>query len=221
MLNSGHIGAFSEGSNTTDWEITFLAFMESAATYLRDEQKLAKAVDSYESGSKTSLQTKIEKLLQLYFDSTAEIINTLANLWGLKFQMICICPTKTNPATSSSARTVVASTRLGPTRFPFMSIAFKGTNFADIGEGIVDFAYDTFKAPKDKLFGTDVSIGVYDSLFSQFEIGPTTISPFELILQNLASIAVSIQPPKELASQADILPITHVTVCLEARGKSS
>ena len=220
MLNSGPIGAFSEGSNTTDWEITFLAFMESAATYLRDEQKLAKAVDSYKSGSENLASDENREALQLYFDSTADI-NTLANLWGLKFQMICDLPDKNKSGNIFIGPYCGCFYSPGTNKIPFMSIAFKGTNFADIGEGIVDFAYDTFKAPNDKLFGTDVSIGVYDSLFSQFEIGPTTISPFELILQNLASIAVSIQPPKELASQADILPITHVTVCLEARGKSS
>jgi hypothetical protein len=99
----------------------------------------------------------------------------------------------------------------GTNKTPFMSIAFKGTNFADIGEGIVDFVYETFKAPADKLFGTDVSVGVYDSLFSQFEIGTTTASPFELIQQSLLAVTASMQPGGD-KMQDPVVPILHVTV---------
>ena len=220
MLNSRPIGAFSEGSNTTDWEITFLAFMESAATYLRDEKKLAKAVDLYKSGSENFASDDNRKALQLYFDSTADI-NTLASLWGLKFKMICDLPDKNESGNLFIGPYCGCFYSPGTNTIPFMSVAFKGTNFADIGEAIVDFAYDTFKAPTNRLFGTDVSIGVYDSLFSQFEIGSTTISPFDLIVQNLVSVAASIQPPKDDASHADIVPVIHVTVCPEARSKRS
>lgn len=104
----------------------------------------------------------------------------------------------------------------GTNKTPFTSIAFKGTNFADIGEGIVDFVYDTFKAPKDMLFGTDVSTGVYDSLFSKFEIGPETVYPFELIQQTLLSVTASMQAPKKDASAKPIVPILHVTVKSES-----
>ena len=51
ILTNENIGAFSKGDKIVDWEITFLAFMKSAATYLRDEEKLAKAVELYKTGS--------------------------------------------------------------------------------------------------------------------------------------------------------------------------
>lgn len=186
--------------------------MESAATYLRDEVKLAKAVELYgKAGSANLASSENQEALRLYFDSTAEI-RTLANLWGLDFVMICDLPDNNKSGNVFIGPYCGCFFSPGTNKTPFMSIAFKGTNFADIGEGIVDFVYDTFKAPKDRLFGTDVSIGVYDSLFSQFEIGPITISPFQRIQQTLLSIAASMQPPKEKASQEAVVPILHVTV---------
>ena len=215
MLTNETTGAFSKGDKIVDWEITFLAFMESAATYLRDEEKLAKAVELYKTGSTDFASGENQEALQLYFDSIADI-NTIANLWGLEFTMICDLPDKNKSGNVFIGPYSGCFYSSGTNKTPFTSIAFKGTNFADIGEGIVDFVYDTFKAPKDMLFGTDVSTGVYDSLFSKFEIGPETVSPFELIQQTLLSVTASMQAPKKDASAKPIVPILHVTVKSES-----
>jgi hypothetical protein len=199
-------GAFSHGVKQIDWGIVFLAFMESAATYLRDEVKLAKAVELYSQKppGATFGSPDVDQALQLYFDSTADI-NTIAQLWGMGFVMICDLPDKNQSGNIFIGPYCGCFFSLpGKTLLPFMSIAFKGTNFADIGEGMVDFAYDTFKAPADRLFGTNVSTGVYDSLFSQFNINQKTVSPWALIQETLAEV-VKLMPE-------GTNPIIHVTV---------
>lgn len=180
--------------------------MESAATYLRDEVKLAKAVELYsqKAPGATFSSPDVDAALQLYFDSTADI-NTLAQLWGMGFVMICDLPDKNKSGNIFIGPYCGCFFSLpGKTPVPFMSVAFKGTNFADIGEGIVDFVYDTFKAPADRLFGANVSTGVYDSLFSQFDINQKIVSPWALIQETLADVAKLM--PKGTN------PIIHVTV---------
>jgi len=210
-LTDETIGAFSNGDQDIDREIVLFAFLESAATYLRDETKLAKAVELYSKASSTNLDSsENEKALRLYFDSTKDI-NKLAAQWGMSYVMICDLPDKNKSGEVFIGPYCGCFFTSGTNKTPFISIAFKGTNFADIGEGIVDFVYDTFKAPNDRLFGTDVSIGVYNSLFSQFEIGSATASPFELIQRTLVTLTASMQQTNNKTNQIPIVPMIHVT----------
>ncbi|KAG8765741.1 hypothetical protein FRC12_007342 [Ceratobasidium sp. 428] len=77
-VKNQHDGVWSSPIN---WSYTFLAFMESMATYLRDWSLVVKAVELYRQG-------KIEEALQKLKDSTAEI-EKLANKWQMDFQVLC------------------------------------------------------------------------------------------------------------------------------------
>lgn len=182
--------------------------MESAATYLRDEAKLAMAVELYskKTPGNTLGSPNVDAALQLYYESTADIV-TLAQLWGMGYIMICDLPDKNKSGNIFIGPYCGCFYSLpGATKVPFMSIAFKGTNFADIGEGIVDFVYETFKAPNDRLFGANVSVGVYDSLFSQFDIQGQIASPWGLIQETLAKVVKSMPTGTN--------PLIHTTVRL-------
>ncbi|KAF8894260.1 hypothetical protein CPB85DRAFT_1440556 [Mucidula mucida] len=72
------------GGNTNspiDFNNVFMAFMESAAMYLRDESLVLKAVETFRAGDKNGALKLLER-------STAAI-DELAELWGMKFIVIC------------------------------------------------------------------------------------------------------------------------------------
>ncbi|KAF9021927.1 alpha/beta-hydrolase [Hymenopellis radicata] len=171
-----------ETGSPIDFNNAFMAFMESAAMYL--------------SGA-----------LELLERSTAQI-DQLADLWGMRF--IMICAKVTHYAVDLVEKHPDGHPLLvGPycgafvpkdfTANPFIGVAFKGTSVTE--EVINDLlATLTIRVPEQFLFGGQISRGFYYPMFSTYSEKPLS-EPFTLV-KNAIQI---------ISSSASTTAITHVT----------
>ncbi|KAF8883302.1 Alpha/Beta hydrolase protein [Mucidula mucida] len=174
-----------------DFNNVFMAFMESAAMYLRDESLVMKAVETFREGNKNGALKLLER-------STAAI-DELAELWGFKFLVICDLLEK-----HPNGHHIIVGPYCGAfvskdLNNPFIGIAFKGTGVR--AEWMNDlYAVGTIRAPEEFLFGGQISRGFYYPLFSTYSSQPFS-EPFSLVKKAIQSIS----------SSASKTVITHVT----------
>ncbi|KAJ9652793.1 hypothetical protein H2198_007975 [Neophaeococcomyces mojaviensis] len=152
------------------WDIAFLPFMESTAVYLRDWGLFAQALETYRKHrSHGSLsEPQIREVVSLYNNSTLQI-QTLAELWGLDFMVICdlVDLTPEGHLTWDGPYLGGFFTTAAQGDNQFIGLAFKGTNPFNWKEVQVDYNYQLQHA-EGYLENQQVSLGVYTGLFGKF-----------------------------------------------------
>lgn len=176
-----------------NWRYAFLAFMETAAIYLRDWNKVVEAVEALRDGKQEEAYLKLN-------ESVANI-DKVASLWGMRFQLFCDLIYE-----SSSEHFYMGGPYCGAfysqdPAAPFIGIAFKGTNPKNIPEVLQSVFCQLHSATNGNVYDTQVSTGVYNGLFGSFETGP----PFRLIQKCIEDILKII--PQSPGSEV----IIHVT----------
>ncbi|KAJ7221129.1 hypothetical protein B0H12DRAFT_1151862 [Mycena haematopus] len=161
----------------------FMAFMESAAMYLRDTSRVIEAVEAYRSGKDA------ETYLGLLDRSTSQI-SALAEMWNMHFK-------------HPDGHSLLVGPFCGafiPKDFinnPFIGVAFKGTS---VSREVINDLWASTTTQVERLFKSQVSRGFYHPLFSTYHAGAIAM-PFKLIQQAVTDI-----------SQKATSVITHVTV---------
>ncbi|KAG8879559.1 hypothetical protein FRB97_001622 [Tulasnella sp. 331] len=169
-----------------DWNNVFLSFMETCASYLRDNSLLIKAVDAYREGDN-------EKALELYNKSTADI-KALAKIWGMGFEMFADLVDEAPSGHSWWNGPFCAGFYSLDQTKPFIG----GTDPGRMAEVLVDSNYQFVRA-EGVLYNAHVSEGVYTGLFGKFKSAPQT--PMALITEAVA----------EVARASDKTSVLHVT----------
>jgi len=152
-------GGANPGSQTI-FKNAFFAFMESTAMYLRNNKLVLRAVQTYRLGN------DIEGAFNLLDESVKEI-DRIAEMWGMKFTMICDLVDK-----SPDGHKFIVGPFCGafsPKDFskPFIGIAFKGTS--GIWEWLNNVrSIKDIKVSKDLLFGAYIASGFYYPIFSTY-----------------------------------------------------
>ncbi|KAF5541109.1 lipase class 3 [Fusarium mexicanum] len=199
------------GKDNIDWNCCFLAFMESITVYLRDWEKLHKAVQLYKSvKAGTSANGDLHKVHDLY-EQSIEGIKEVAAVWGMEFMQICGYILKhahqghndKNPKWNGPfcGAFFPKDHKQG---VPYVGITFKGTDPKNIKDINVDSSFDPIQVDAKHLFGTVVSEGVYNALFGTFN-NKDILSPFELILHALEDFVPKLQGEDKAE------PLLHVT----------
>lgn len=193
------------GKHPINWEITFLAFMESCGTYLRDWGALVKAVDTYRRATEGGVQDEvgIAAALEHYHRSERQI-QKLAECWGMGFQYVCDFVKYSPHGHPYWDGPYCGAFYSKDPEKPFIGLAFKGTNPLNLKEDLVDVNYQPITPDPGVLFDAEVSTGVYTGMFSAFK--HRSKKPFEMIVGSLELLAASLS--KE--SGGHDVP-THVT----------
>ncbi|KAF9016718.1 alpha/beta-hydrolase [Hymenopellis radicata] len=181
-----------ETGSPIDFNNAFMAFMESAAMYLRDTSLVIQAVETWRRGNKSGALELLER-------STAQI-DELADMWGMRFIVICDLIEK-----HPDGHHIIVGPYCGAfvpkdfTANPFIGVAFKGTGVTE--EVINDLlATLTIRVPEQFLFGGQISRGFYYPMFSTYSGQPFS-EPFTLVKKAIQNIS----------SSASTTVITHVT----------
>jgi len=176
-----------------DFNNAFMAFMESAAMYLRDSNKVIEASIAYRSDA---TRADAYRLLE---ESTSQI-DQLAAMWGMSFVQICdfveLHPDGHRFLVGPFCGAFIPKDITGNS--PFIGVAFKGTNVT--WEIINDLSAMWTLRPTGYLWETEVSSGFYYPLFSSYKSDPKNV-PILLIQKAV----------QDIVTKATTTVITHVT----------
>ncbi|KIP10351.1 hypothetical protein PHLGIDRAFT_239316 [Phlebiopsis gigantea 11061_1 CR5-6] len=167
-------GAAGRYREIVEWDVTLYAWMESAAMYLRDWPTTLLATQA----SRANREEEAVRLLRW----TDEEIQNIAGTWGPHMHYVTICdlmqdspvsdPTLDGPYCGAFFCTDPEN--------PFVGLVFKGTHPESWQELLVDLHYPPVRAENGHVWGTQVSHGVYSTLFEPFAV-LSGQSPFEYI----------------------------------------
>ncbi|KAL5481178.1 hypothetical protein ACEPAI_10119 [Sanghuangporus weigelae] len=196
--------------STVDWNIEMLTFLESAATYLRDTDKVFQAVIE----ARKNTREADERALQLLEDSQADI-KKIAALWGLDFEVICDL-LKYSPEGHSWLNGPYGGVFFSKDmKTPFLGLAFKGTNPSDWSEIIVDLDFLMVMSVGNILWGSPIHNGFYLTMFTEFpDIGQ---APLDYIKNMIDSFLQLYEVPEgitiNLHSTGHSLGAAYATLC--------
>ncbi|KAL5522857.1 hypothetical protein ACEPAG_8875 [Sanghuangporus baumii] len=196
--------------STVDWNIEMLTFLESAAAYLRDTDKVFQAVIE----ARKNTREADERALQLLEDSQADI-KKIAALWGLDFEVICDLlkySPEGHPLMNGPYSGVFFSK---DTEKPFLGLAFKGTNITDWKEVIVDLSFAMMMSVGKILWGSPIHNGFYHTMFTEFP--DIEQAPLDYIKNMIDSFLQSYEVPEgitiNLHSTGHSLGAAYATLC--------
>ncbi|KAF4413913.1 Feruloyl esterase A [Colletotrichum fructicola Nara gc5] len=161
------------GQSNISWPIAFLPFMESMGMYLRDYSLLDEAWQEYRAYKANGSNDEITlKHCVKTYHAAYDPIRKLAQFWGLEFVPLCDLlhtPPDGQPHWDGPYCGAFYTTN-AQKNSPFVGIAFKGTNPANLRDVKVDYNYQLTSVGQ-YLGGapTRVSLGVFTALFSRFE----------------------------------------------------
>ncbi|CAE6471389.1 unnamed protein product [Rhizoctonia solani] len=168
-----------DGSNI-QWPNVFLCFLEAAAVYLRDSEKVREAAEEAKKGGDEGFKNAF----QLLEESTNQIQEIVA-LWGMKFQVLCDL-VEGSGSWSQNGPYCGAFYSEDPDA-PFVGVVFKGTNIKNLNDVLTNLKFHAIQT-EGILYNTHVSEGVHDGMFKA--VGGKVA--FNLIRQGLNDLCPNI-----------------------------